>query len=144
MVTIENPMLTVERVEGAPGRRRLVVSYRLTLEASQPVEVDERAVVTSRDVLDAPVSPEPLQVDLVSKAELGGGVHERLLSAEVDKTELDVQRDWWQTDHGGGVVPIAELLDHLGCVITVRIAGAEQASATTPIVTGSWGALGRD
>ena len=150
MVTIEEPRLTVEPVPGAPGRRRLVVTFRLTLDpgiappVGGGVAVVERMVVTGRPDELAPTATAPLYVEVTHHGTLTETVSERRLVAEVDRTDLDVQADWWHTDQGGGVEPIAELLDHLAAVISVAVGEQPEATAETPVVTGSWGALGSD
>lgn len=72
------------------------------------------------------------------------GTERRTLERIVHRVDLDVQQDAWSTDHGGGIIPIAEWVDHIAADIRLDVAGEVAAETTTPTVTGSWGALGRD
>jgi hypothetical protein len=60
------------------------------------------------------------------------------------RVDLDVEQDSWDTDQAGGTKPIAEFADHLVATLTVSVEGREVATATSPVATGSWGALGAD
>ncbi|MEL7156529.1 MAG: hypothetical protein AAFN30_08015 [Actinomycetota bacterium] len=146
--TIADPLLQVLPIPDAPGRRELVVSYLLTwteADTRPDGEAVARAVVRSRDLHDGPVRPEPFEVVIEEPESADGeGVWRRQLRLEVGRAQLDVLRDWWRTGHGGEIEAIAEFADHLVAEITIWLDGAVVASATTPVVTGSWGALGED
>lgn len=148
MVRILDPELHIEAVDGHPGRRRLVVSYRLDVPANDPALghwLHEEVVVHARDEHDAPVLPSPIEFHLAGDADaLVPGSLERRLEREVVRVDLDVEQDWWDTDQAGGTLPIAEFADHLVAEIEVRARDHVVASAVTPTVTGSWGALGAD
>ena len=148
MTRILDPELRVEPVEGQPGQRRLVVTYRLDVpqgDAALAIDVHEEAVVAARDEGDAPIRPLPIEFRLEDDAIIERpGVHPRRLVGEVHRFQLDVEQDWWDTDQAGGTEPIAEFADHLAATIEVRSGEHVLATATTPTVTGSWGALGQD
>jgi hypothetical protein len=72
------------------------------------------------------------------------GVTARELTTEVHRADLDVERDWWRVNEGGGFEPIAEFVDHLVARVTLRVDGLIVATAVSPTITGSWGALGDD
>ncbi len=72
------------------------------------------------------------------------GTNRRTLEHIVNRVALDVQQDLWSSDHGGGIVPMAEWLDHIEADIRLDVAGDVAVETTTPTVTGSWGALGHD
>ena len=148
MVKIVEPELHIEQIEGRPGERRLVVTYRLEIATGEPVVggvIHDEAVVAAEDEHDAPVFPAPVEFRfggqvLVERA----GTIERRLEREVHRIDLDVEQDWWDTDQAGGTKPIAEFADHLIARLMVSIEGREVATATSPVVSGSWGALGTD
>ena len=148
MTTVSDPQLRVERVDGHPGRRRLVVTYRLDVPPGDPVvgrQIDEAVVVAARDEHDAPVGPLPGEFELHGDATISSaGELARRLTGEVHRFRLDVEQDWWDTDQAGGTTPIAEFLDHLVATVTVRLHGDIVATGTSPTLTGSWGALGAD
>lgn len=148
MTIILEPELRVERVDGHPGQRRVVVTYRLEVPTNDPVigrSVHEDAVVTSCDEHDAPVRPMPVEFRLDGDSTIrSAGVFSRRLVAEVHRVDLDVEQDWWETDEAGGTRPIAEFADHLVARITVHDGDLVVATADTPMLTGSWGALGAD
>lgn len=148
MSAIVDPHLEAETIEGKPGRRRLVVTYGLELDEGDidpGADVLEQATIRSCDLHDSPTPPEPLEVRIERRdLEHQAGMHRRELSCEIKRVDLDVQRDWWRTDHGGGIEAIAELPDHLVAEVSVRIGDRLVAEATTPVTTGSWGALGED
>lgn len=73
----------------------------------------------------------------------GVGTHAQVSEAVVDRVDLDVEQDDWRSTPGGDV-PIAEWLDHLIAEIALSDGSSVVASATTPVVTGSWGPLGSD
>ncbi len=148
VVTVLDPELRVEQVDGHPGRRRLVVTYRLEIPADDPVigrQIQEEAVVTAVDEHDAPVRPEPVEFRLGNDATVdSAGVFGRRLWTEVHRFQLDVERDWWDTDQGGGTKPILELVDHLTATVSISLDEEVVASGVCPTTTGSWGALGSD
>lgn len=148
MIRIVDPQLAIERVEGHPGDRRLVVVYELDVSPDEPqigALLHEEVVVTARDEHDAPILPIPIELrmesdDLVAAA----GSTPRRLDRRVHRVELDVEQDWWDTDLAGGTLPIAEFADHLVASISVRAGDSLLASSESAVVTGSWGALGSD
>lgn len=148
MVTIVDPQLHVEHVGGHPGERRLVVSYGIASNADDSTigaTVREEAIVTARDEHDAPIFPSDLRVLLSSEVTVeSAGVLERTLTTDVHRVDLDVEQDWWRTNDGGGFEPIAEFADHLVATITLTVGDELVASASTPTLSGSWGALGND
>lgn len=148
MPTIQDPKLFIEPVPGHPGRRRIVVSYDLVVPAQDVVwgeTVTETAWIHGRDLHDAPAAATTRTItELRSEVAAPEGRLHRELDSEVNRVALDVQQDWWRTDTGGGVEPIAEFPDHLQGEIELRVGNAVVAKATTPILTGSWGALGSD
>lgn len=147
MVAVANPAL---RIEPVPDTRQRLITVRFDLDMGGEDfvaggEIVERALVRGVDLHDSPTRPEQFEMLIEAKAPISElGYHQRELSTTVDRRELDVQQDWWRTDHGGGVEPIIEMADHLVAEITVLVDGEVVAMATTPIVTGSWGVLGRD
>jgi hypothetical protein len=107
--------------------------------------VEVCAVVRAHDAHDAPVLPGNLEVHLVDRWLVEhSGVARRRMSTDVHRVDLDVEQDWWRTDHGGGVEPIAEFVDHLTAHVSLRAGEQLAATADTPVLSGSWGALGRD
>ncbi len=147
MVRIVDPELRVETVGGHPGERRLVVSYSLHVPPFDPdlgATLREDVVVTARDEHDAPVLPSELEVHLRDEVVAEPGVTPRELSTDVHRADLDVERDWWRINEGGGFEPIAEFVDHLVASVTLRAGELVVATAVSPTITGSWGALGTD
>ncbi len=148
MVGILQPELSVERVPDRPGERCLVVSYELDIAQDDPAighVVREEVVVEPRDEHDAPVRPQPVAFRFVDEVTVTEpGTIDRRLEKEVHRVDLDVEQDWWDTDLAGGTEPIAEFADHLDATLTLRVGGIEIARRMTPVVTGSWGALGTD
>jgi len=148
MTTILDPELTVEMVDGHPGRRRLVVVYRLEVPVGDAVlgcDVHEEAIVKAHDEHDAPIRPLAVQFRLEGDTMIEhAGIHHRRLVSEVHRFLLDVEQDWWDTDQAGGTEPIAEFADHLAATISIQVDDRTIATADTPILTGSWGALGSD
>jgi hypothetical protein len=147
MVTIADPQLRVETLDGHPGERRLVVSYSIHVPPFDPdlgATLREDAVVTASDEHDAPVSPEALEVHLRDEVVAQPGAMPRTLTTDVHRADLDVEQDWWRINEGGGFDPIAEFADHLQATVTLRVGELVVATATSPPITGSWGALGDD
>jgi hypothetical protein len=148
MVKIDEPELHVERIDDRPGERRVIVTYRLEIAPGDPVIgrlVNDEAVVTAHDEHDAPVFPSHIELRLGGELSIeGAGTIERRFEREVYRVDLDVERDWWETDQAGGTMPIAEYADHLIARVTVSVEGRGIATAATPVVSGSWGALGAD
>ena len=86
----------------------------------------------------------PILLDSEETLIATAGTNRRTLEHIVNRVDLDVQQDWWSSDHGGGIVPMAEWLDYIAADIRLDVAGDVAAETTTPTVTGSWGALGND
>jgi hypothetical protein len=151
MPIILNPQLLVSPVPDQPpfsARRRVVVSYELDIEHDDVLigeSVIERAVIVARDLHDAPVPPRELRLE-VDRSDLRPvpGRCNRRLSFTVNRTELDVEEDWWRTGNGGEIEAISELPDHLVAEVSLIVHDEVVAEATTPVLTGSWGALGSD
>jgi hypothetical protein len=76
--------------------------------------------------------------------EAAPGVTRRELSTDVHRADLDVEQDWWRITEGGSFEPIVEFVDHLVARVTVRSGDLVIATAVSPTITGSWGALGAD
>lgn len=148
MTNILEPELHIEQIEGRAGERRLIVTYRLEIEPGEPVigcVVHDEAVVSAHDEHDAPVFPADVQLRFGGEILVeAAGTIERRLERDVHRVELDVEQDWWDTDQAGGIKPIAEFADHLIATLNVSVDGRQVATATTPVVSGSWGALGTD
>lgn len=145
---IENASLEIVPVENHAGQRAVRVSYDLITGPDDDLvgaEIIETIRIRGRDLHDAPVDAnnEPLATgkDAFTVIE---GVHTRTFERTVDRVALDVEQDWWSTGLGGETQPIAEWVDHV--VAEIELTHFEQlvVQATTPVVTGSWGALGTD
>lgn len=147
MVTIVDPQLRVDTLDGHPGERQLVVTYSIQVPPFDPdlgATLSEHVIVSASDEHDAPVSPKKLEVHLRAEVVTQPGVTQRTLTSEVHRADLDVEQDWWRINEGGGFDPIAEFIDHLVATVTLRAGDLVVASATSPPITGSWGALGDD
>ena len=147
MVTIVDPRLRVEPLDGRPGERRLVVSYSihvLPFDQDLGVTLLEDVTVSASDEHDAPVLPSTVEVHLHGEVEAQPGATWRELSTDVHRADIDVEQDWWRINEGGGFEPIAEFLDHLVARVTLRVDDLVVATAVSPTITGSWGALGAD
>ncbi len=147
MVTIVDPELRVEAIDGHPGERRLVVTYSIHVPPFDPdlgAILHEDVVVTARDEHDAPVFPSELEVHLGGEVTAQPGATPRELTTDVHRVDLDVEQDWWRINDGGGFEPIAEFVDHLVARVMLRVDGIIVAMAVSPTITGSWGALGDD
>jgi hypothetical protein len=148
MAEIHHPRLTVERVPDQPGERRLVVSYEIAVGSEDPLigsVVSESVVVRAHDLHDAPVAPNRLDVRFFGQVPVdGAGRIPRRLERQVHRVLLDVEADWWRTGQAGEVEPIGEFEDHLVAEIRIAQDDHEVARARTPMVSGSWGALGSD
>ncbi|MGI9614754.1 MAG: hypothetical protein ACR2QO_17720, partial [Acidimicrobiales bacterium] len=104
----------------------------------------ERATVRDHDLHDASTKTQPLAIVIERTGVVGEpGRYERELTCDVYRVDLDVQQDWWRTGHGGQIEAIMEMPDHLIAEIDVVVGATRGARATTPIVSGSWGALGQ-
>lgn len=148
MTAIIQPCLTVETVSGHPGQRRVRVDYDLCVDAGDPLvghQVLERIVVRAVDEHDAAVLPRKDPVLDVEEGFVGAaGVHHRTMQRTVHRIDLDVEGDWWSASPEGEPEPIAEWLDHIVSDIRLSVDGEMAAEAMTPVLTGSWGALGHD
>jgi hypothetical protein len=148
VVAIRNPELRVEAIDGRAGERRLVVTYGLDINPDDPAigsTVSEDVTVTARDVHDAPVFPSEFEVHLRGElVSAPAGSSPRRLATDVHRADLDVEQDWWRINAGGAFEAIAEFLDHLVAEVQLTIDDEIVATATTPTITGSWGALGTD
>ncbi len=147
MVTIVDPQLRVEAPEGHPGERRLVVTYSIHVPPFDPdlgAMLDEDVTVSASDEHDAPVLPSHLEVHLHDQVMAQPGAMPRELTTDVHRADLDVEQDWWRINEGGGFDPIAEFVDHLVARVTLRVGDLVVATAVSPTITGSWGALGDD
>ncbi|MDH4074669.1 MAG: hypothetical protein OEY41_02880 [Acidimicrobiia bacterium] len=148
MPTIHDPVLSVIPVPGSPGLRLLRVEFVVACAPFDPAigqRVAGRIVVRAVDEHDADVSPrtDPV-VEMEDSFVMAEGRHHRRAERAVHRTDLDVAQDWWDTDQGGSTVPIAEWVDHIAAEVRLTYAGHVVAEGTSPVVTGSWGALGRD
>lgn len=148
MADIERPSLEVAKVPQQDGLRRIRVSYNLVPSASDDHTehtVTEQIVVHGIDREDAPVDPEiePLLCGSDSYVMADGAVA-RVFERDLSRYRLDVEQDWWSTAQDGSVRPIAEWADHLVAEIRLTVDDTLVAAATTAVLSGSWGALGRD
>lgn len=146
MASIHNAKLEIVPVEQHPGRRVVRVSYDLIADPDLVgTEVSETIRVHGSDLHDAPVdaNTKPI-VTGTSVFTVAEGTSTRTFEETIHRVSLDVVQDWWSTGLGGETQPIAEWSDHV--VAEIELTRNEQPVelATTPIVTGSWGALGRD
>ena len=147
MVKILDLGLHVEHLNGRPGERRLVVTYSIDAPPNDPMigsVLSEHVTVSSRDEHDAPVFPTDLDVRLLGEVTLEQGIAARALTTDVHRVDLDVEQDWGRINEGGGFEPIAEFVDHLVAEVTLMLGNEPVATAVSPTVTGSWGALGAD
>lgn len=148
VVAIRDPELRVEPVDGNPGERRLVVTYDLDIAPDDPAigaTLLEDVTVTARDVHDAPTFPSEFEVHLRGEiTSASPGSRSRRLATDVHRADLDVEQDWWRINAGGAFEPIAEFLDHLIADVRLTVDDETVATAVTPTITGSWGALGTD
>ena len=146
--TIHDPVLTVVAVPGSPGLRLLRVEYVVDFAPFDPAiseRVAERVTVRAVDARDADVTPRTGAVlELEGSFVAAVGRRYRHLERPVHRSDLDVAQDWWDTDQGGATVPIAEWVDHIAADVRLVYADHVVAEGTTPVVTGSWGALGDD
>jgi hypothetical protein len=145
--TISNASLTVDVSERGPGVRRIRVAYDVEwgpTDAATDVLV-EVVSVHAVDEHDAPARPNDAPVIVFHRTVRPGSRTERReFEGFVHRTELDVEQDWWSTDESGATVPIAEWVDHVVADISFHEPGTAVAEARTPVVSGSWGALGAD
>lgn len=148
MPEIRNPTLSIEPIEGHPGRRLVRVDYDLVTAASDPFAeraLSQRVELHAVDEHDAawPPSRGPVAV-FESSVDAAVGTHHQSVEWSVNRVDLDVEQDLWRNEPGGDPRPIAEWLDHVACEIHISYGDAAVAGGTTPTVTGSWGALGSD
>lgn len=146
--TISNPTLTVQGVAGHPGQRRVCVAYDMVCDPNDPAvgrTVVEQVVIHA--VGEHGTETQPQRMPILDSEETliaAAGTNRRAVEHVVNRVDLDVQQDSWSTDHGGGIIPMAEWVDHIAADIRLEVAGDVAAEVTTPTVTGSWGALGHD
>ncbi|MFW2380605.1 MAG: hypothetical protein ACN4GZ_02520 [Acidimicrobiales bacterium] len=148
MASIHNQILDVSPVEGHPGQRTVRVEYDIVAhpgDAMVGAEIYERVRVHGVDLRDAPVpaNSRPLVIHQESFIVEKGERH-RVVETTVHRSSLDVEQDWWNTGQGGETQPLAEWVDHLVAEIQLSDGLVEIDQASTPVVTGSWGALGPD
>lgn len=147
-MTISNAVLSIGEVEGHPGERSLHVVYHLSCAPSDPAvgrTLVESVVVHAVDEHDAPALPRRVPIAEVRAAvTISAGTEHRSVRTIVQRTDLDVEQDWWSSSQSGEPNPIAEWLDHIAADVALHDEGELVAQATTPTVTGSWGALGPD
>jgi hypothetical protein len=148
MAAIENSRLEIQRVADHPGRRSVSVEFDLVVDDDDPLADREVELSVSVRGVESEVSPTHARTETIARRtetfRARAGRHHHNVVADIHRHELDVDQDWWSAGPGGEVVPIAEWVDHL--VATVRLLDADQVvdEATTPVVVGSWGALGHD
>lgn len=122
--------------------------YDVGCGAADPVAghpVTEHIAIHAVDEHDAAVRPRSTAIlERDDTYVVTAGTHPRSVEAVVNRVDLDVEQDWWEADQGGDPVPIAEWLDHVVADIRLEFVGGAVVTATTPTVTGSWGALGHD
>jgi hypothetical protein len=148
MVRIHNPSLEVMAVEGHPGQRTVRIEYDMVAgpdDAMVGGEIYERVQVHGVDLSDAPVAANsrPL-VTLQTSFPVERGERHRVVETIVPRSSLDVEQDWWNTGLGGETLPLAEWTDHLVAEIRLSDGLVDLDQTSTPVVTGSWGALGTD
>ncbi len=149
MVRIASPQLSISHARpGHPGRRQIRIAYDLVTEPGDALagrELQEVIALVAVDAHDAAVAPTPAPVVyLAGTVTARDGSHRRVIERELDRVDLDVVADWWATNNEGEPVAIAEWLDHLAGSIVLQLDGVVLDEARTPVVTGSWGALGSD
>jgi hypothetical protein len=142
------PSLTVHTVEARLGARLVRVAYDLSCaptDAAQGRILVERVAVHAVDEHDGPVEPTRSPIVILHQTViLSVGTERRVLETNVQRTDLDVEQDWWSTDQSGQSIPIAEWVDHIVADISLHEMGEALEQTTTAVVTGSWGALGPD
>jgi hypothetical protein len=148
VVTISNPVLSIGAVEGHPGERFLQLVYDLSCAPTDPAvgrALVESILVHAVDEHDAPALPRRVPIaDMRAMLIVSAGTEHRSVRTIVQRTDLDVEQDWWSSSQSGEPTPIAEWLDHIAADIVLLDGEEPVARATTPTVTGSWGALGQD
>jgi len=146
--TICDPTLTVHPVAGHPGQRRVRVDYDVACDPTDPTvgnAIVEHIVIHAVDEHDAAAQPRMTAlVDTEQTFVAAVGVQHRVFEQTLHRVDLDVEQDWWSADQGGQPKPIAEWLDHIAAEIALHLGDELTAKATTPVVSGSWGALGHD
>lgn len=148
MASIKNTHLEVLPFDEHVARRVVRVDYDLVAGPDDEVgsvEVREAIRVRGVGLGDAPVGANSIPVAVSeSTFTLQEGTSRRTFEQVVRRSELDVEQDWWSSGNGGETQPIAEWVDHLVADIELSIDNTLVDEASTPIVTGSWGALGSD
>lgn len=148
MAALLDPVLSIEAIEGDPRRRLATVRFALELDPDDHLvgqEVEELVRLHAVDEHDAAVRPDtrPIAEERTSYAGRPGR-DRRVVEFVVDRSDLDVQQDWWSSGPGGETRPIAEWPDHVAADIVLSRSGRVVATVTTPTVTGSWGVLAED
>lgn len=143
-VAVRHPELHIGAVDGHPGQRRLRVTAEVFVsDELAGATLTETITVRAARIEDPPVAPttEPIVVSREVFQAIVGST-ERRSDLIVNRSSLDVEQDWWSSGQGGETQPIAEWIDYI--VADVQIAAGDEvlAEATTPIVEGSWGAVG--
>lgn len=136
----------MEEVLDHPGQRLVRVVYHLVTgpdDRAVGFRAKERVVVQGIELGGDPiaVAQDPIAT-FVETHVVRAGDHVRTVEQLVHRVLLDVEHDWWSTGSGGETIPIAEWIDHLVAHIQIEIDDEVVAEALTPVVSGSWGALG--
>ena len=147
MVEIRDPEIQVDPVPGHPGQCLLRGSYDLACQPGDAADgqtLVERWTLRAVDEHDAPVIPTGRPItEVETSIRPAAGTEHRVVEHVVRRVDLDVQQDWWASGPGGETEPIAEWPDHVAADIELLVSDEVIATATTPTITGSWGALGR-
>lgn len=143
---IARQRLAVEEVPGHPGRRLVRVDYDFAVDPRDSIvghRADERVVIRGIELGGDPIAAaeEPIAT-LTASFIVAAGDQTRGVEQLVHRVFLDVEQDWWSTGNGGETIPIAEWADHLVALIQIEVDDAAITEALTPVLTGSWGALG--
>ncbi len=149
MVEITSPRLVITQGrEHRPGTRYLHIDFDVRVAHDDPHAgrvITEQVTVHGVDVHDAPMrSTTSAVLEHRSAFTAATPLVHRHIEQAVVRADLDVAGDWWATSNEGEPMPIAEWLDHLVAEIVLLDDGAVLCRASSPIVTGSWGALGHD
>ena len=119
------------------GGEAAELAHAIHLDTGLPYSVTVHAV----DEHDSAVPPDPRPF-VETHGSFTAAPADRAVEFLVDASVLDVQPDWEARTPDGETRPIAEWSDHVAADITLSTSGRVVATATTPTVTGSWGALG--